>query len=111
MDADEKQIKGSITQDFNMKWIIAAVVSLSLGIGLRAEDATQFRGVGGFGVSKETKLPTQWSGTEGIRWKAELPGKGLSNPVIANGRVYVTATQAYQQKRQVVLCFDVKTGK
>jgi outer membrane protein assembly factor BamB len=35
----------------------------------------------------------------------------LSNPVIAGGRVYVTATAAYQQKREVVLCFDVKTGK
>src|SRR6266540_3308574 len=53
----------------------------------------------------------QWRATEGVRWKAELPGKGLSNPTIANGRVYVTATAAYQQKRQVVLCFDVKTGK
>ena len=78
---------------------------------VRAEDATQFRGSSGIGVSKETKLPTHWSATEGVRWKVELPGKGLSNPVIANGRVYVTATQAYQQKRQVVLCFDVKTGK
>jgi outer membrane protein assembly factor BamB len=40
-----------------------------------------------------------------------LPGKGLSNPVVAGGRVFVTATAAYEQKREVVLCFDVKTGK
>jgi outer membrane protein assembly factor BamB len=94
-----------------MKTNIALIFALTLTHAARAEDATQFRGSAGIGVSKETKLPTTWSATEGVRWKAELPGKGLSNPVVANGRVYVTATQAYQQKRQVVLCFDVKTGK
>jgi outer membrane protein assembly factor BamB len=52
-----------------------------------------------------------WSAKENLRWKAELPGRGLSNPVIASGRVYVTASAAYQQKREVVLCFDLKTGK
>ena len=90
-------------------WFVLAL--LLLAAPTFAEDATQFRGAGGLGLSKETNLPTQWSAKDGLRWKAALPGKGLSNPVIANGRVYVTATAAYQQKRQVVLCFDVATGK
>jgi outer membrane protein assembly factor BamB len=94
-----------------MRAIIAFALFLSFISLSHAEDATQFRGPGGLGVSRETNLPTTWSATEGLRWKAALPGKGLSNPVVADGRVYVTATQAYQQKRQVVLCFDVKTGK
>lgn len=94
-----------------MRTLLASVILLSAASLASAEDATQFRGLGGLGVSKETNLPTNWSATEGLRWKVDLPGKGLSNPVIADGRVYVTATQAYQQKRQVVLCFDVKTGK
>lgn len=94
-----------------MKYKITLTIALAFSARASAEDATQFRGAGGLGLSKETKLPIEWSATEGIRWKAELPGKGLSNPVIANGRVYVSATQAYQQKRQVVLCFDLKTGK
>lgn len=95
-----------------MKWslLIFAVV-FAIANGARAEDATQFRGPGGLGISKETNLPGKWSSTENIRWKASLPGYGLSNPVIANGRVYVTATAAYEQKREVVICFDVKTGK
>jgi outer membrane protein assembly factor BamB len=78
---------------------------------VRADDSPQFRGPGGASVSKETNLPEKWSATENLRWKADLPGKGLSNPVIAGGRVYVTATGAYQQKREVVLCFDVRSGK
>lgn len=94
-----------------MRIVVAIFLALTLSHAAFAEDSTQFRGSSGTGVSKETKLPTTWSATEGVRWKADLPGKGLSNPVIANGRVYVTATQAYQQKRQVVLCFDVKSGK
>jgi outer membrane protein assembly factor BamB len=94
-----------------MRSILTCLIALSLVSSVRAEDADQFRGAGGLGVSKETNLPTKWSATENLRWKAALPGKGLSNPVIAGGRVYVSATGAYQQKRQVVLCFDVTTGK
>jgi len=89
--------------------LFSLILTLSASPACLAEDVTQFRG--NLGVSKETNLPVRWSASEGLRWKANLPGKGLSNPVIANGRVYVTATAAYEQKREVVLCFDVKTGK
>ena len=93
-----------------IRYLAFASILLSAAFG-RAEDATQFRGNGGTGVSQEKNLPTKWSLTENLRWKAPLPGRGLSNPVIAGGRVYVTATSAYEQKREVVICFDVKTGK
>src|SRR2546421_196184 len=94
-----------------MRFSIAAMAILCATTITRGDDATQFRGTGGLGLSHEKNLPVKWSKIEGLRWKAELPGKGLSNPVIAGGRVYVTATAAYQQKREVVLCFDVNTGK
>ncbi|MBI1830182.1 MAG: PQQ-binding-like beta-propeller repeat protein, partial [Planctomycetes bacterium] len=89
--------------------MLSLIVVLAYAPTCLAEDVTQFRG--NLGVSKEMNLPTAWSATGGLRWKASLPGKGLSNPVIAGGRVYVTATAAYEQKREVVLCFDLKTGK
>lgn len=92
-----------------MKHLLAVAVSMVVICALHADDVTQFRN--GLGTSRETNLPTKWSADEGVRWKANLPGKGLSNPVIAGGRVFVSATAAYQQKREVVLCFDVKTGK
>jgi outer membrane protein assembly factor BamB len=62
-------------------------------------------------VSAETGLPVRWSQTENLRWKVALPGRGLSNPVIAGGRVYVTACTGVLQERLHVLCFDAATGK
>jgi outer membrane protein assembly factor BamB len=46
-----------------------------------------------------------------VRWKAELPGRGLSNPVIAGGRVYLTASSGHRDRRLHVLCFDLAGGK
>jgi outer membrane protein assembly factor BamB len=90
-----------------------AVFAVLLGFAptLQAGDWPQFRGPGGRGVSSEVGLPTQWSATEGLRWKVELPGRGLSNPVISGGRVFVTACSGYQQTRLHVICLDQATGK
>src|SRR4051794_16509266 len=74
-------------------------------------DWPQFRGPDGSGVADETGLPVTWSATENVRWKAELPGRGLSNPVIVGGRVFVTASSGARQDRLHVLCLDEKTGK
>jgi outer membrane protein assembly factor BamB len=76
-----------------------------------AGDWTQFRGPGGAGVSDETGLPTAWSETENVRWMVDLPGRGLSNPIIAGGHVYVTACSGPDASRLHVLCFDVRSGK
>lgn len=91
-----------------MRSVIALVLFVSVA---SAEDAPQFRGAGGLGVSQEKGLPTQWDGKTNLRWKAALPGRGLSNPVIANGRAYVTASSSWNQARLHLLCFDVKDGK
>ena len=84
---------------------------LLVSASARAGDWPQFRGPDGAAVSEETGLPTKWSETENVRWKAELPGRGVSGPVIAGGRVYVTAGSAYRERRLHVLCFDAGTGK
>jgi outer membrane protein assembly factor BamB len=56
-------------------------------------------------------LPIHWSQTEGIRWKADLPGRGVSCPIIAGGKVYVTACSGFQQTRLHALCYEAATGK
>jgi outer membrane protein assembly factor BamB len=89
--------------------LLAALLFLSPSVW--AADWTQFRGPGGSGVSPEVKLPPEWSADKGIRWKVALPGRGLSNPVIADGRIFVTAASGFQQKRLHVFCFEESTGK
>ncbi len=77
----------------------------------RGDEVFQFRGPNGLGVSQEKGLPTHWNEKQNVRWRAPLPGRGLSNPVIAGGRVFVTAASGFEQKRLHVLCLDLATGK
>jgi outer membrane protein assembly factor BamB len=82
------------------------------GLGFaRAGDWPQFRGPNLSGVSEETGLPERWGPGETIRWAAELPGRGVSCPVVVGGRVYLTANSGMTQSRLHVLCFDVVSGR
>jgi outer membrane protein assembly factor BamB len=85
-------------------FLVAAVPAL-------AGDWPQWRGADGTGISSEANLPTRWTASEGIRWKIDLPGRGLSSPIISQGRVYLTACTGPTQERLHVLCFDATTGK
>jgi outer membrane protein assembly factor BamB len=76
-----------------------------------ATDWPQFRGPGGQGIAREKSYPVTWGEKENIRWKADLPGRGVSSPVVAGGRVYVTACSGFEEKRLHVLCLDEATGK
>jgi outer membrane protein assembly factor BamB len=49
-----------------------------------------WRGPTGQGVSDETALPLEWSATENVRFKAEIPGRGHSSPVVWANRVFLT---------------------
>lgn len=86
-------------------------MALVLALAVACDDWTQFRGPTGMGVSNETNLPVEWSAIQGVRWTADLPGVGLSSPVVVAGRVFVTATSGYEQDRLHVLCFEAKTGR
>lgn len=74
-----------------------------------AADWLQFRGPGGTGVVPEAKVPAQLD-EKSITWKINLPGRGLSSPVIVGDRVFVTASSGTEQDRLHVICFRVKDG-
>jgi outer membrane protein assembly factor BamB len=91
-------------------------MGLGLVVGLvvagpAAADWPQFRGPGGRSVSAEKNLPTTWGADDNLRWKVALPGRGLSAPVVAQGRVYLTACSGPDEDRLHVLCFELATGK
>lgn len=75
-----------------------------------AGDWRQFRGNAADSVAAGESLPTELSGST-IAWKAELPGRGLSGPIIVGDRVFLSASSGYSQDRLHVLCFDTAAGK
>jgi outer membrane protein assembly factor BamB len=50
----------------------------------------QFRGTGARGVATNAGLPEHWSATENVAWKAEIPGRGWSSPIVWGDRVFLT---------------------
>ena len=62
------------------------------------EDWPQFRGPTGQGHSSEQGLPVTWSETQNVAWKVPVGG-GWSSPVIADGRVWLTAVTATRSSR------------
>lgn len=75
-----------------------------------AENWPRFRGPTGQGVSTETNLPTKWSATENIAWKASIPGLGWSSPIVWGDRVFLTTTRNGDTSCHVI-CIDRDTGK
>src|SRR6266705_2365295 len=88
-------------------WCFGLMAALS---GASAENWPAWRGPRGDGTSLETNLPTQWSPTQNIAWKAELPGAGHSSPIVWGERVFVTTALSGKQER-ALLCLERKTGR
>ncbi len=50
-----------------------------------------WRGSEGTGVSAETNLPTEWSADKNVKWKAALPGRGHSSPIVWGNKIFLTS--------------------
>ena len=89
--------------------ILTAVICLSLfASSLVAGDWRQFRG------TRTSGLPdgplAEWSGQQSLAWSVDLPGRGLSCPILVGDRVYLTASSGPRQDRLHVLCFRAENG-
>ena len=95
-------------------------------------DWPQWRGPNWDGVARGD-APLQWSDTEHIKWKASIPGRGHSSPVVWGDKIFLTtAVQTgpspepaagggrgrgfgsrvpQPEHKLMVMCFDRKTGK
>ena len=79
-------------------------------LSVHAGNWPAWRGPEGNGVTSEKNLPLKWSATEGVRWRAELPGPGNSSPIVWGDRVFVTQAVP-KDKRRTIMCFNRKDGK
>jgi outer membrane protein assembly factor BamB len=69
--------------------LLVAQVGSSQGVS-DARYWAQWRGPEASGVSRTATPPVEWSETENIRWKIEIPGRGASSPVVWEDRVFLT---------------------
>lgn len=78
-----------------MKRLVLAGVIVMLGLAAAADERDagnwpRFRGADGGGVSMEKNLPTEWSASSNILWKAEVPGRGHSSPIVWGDHIFLT---------------------
>ncbi|HEX6976347.1 MAG TPA: PQQ-binding-like beta-propeller repeat protein [Vicinamibacterales bacterium] len=52
----------------------------------------QWRGPAGLGLSAGTRYAEEWTPEKNIAWKTEVPGRGLSSPVVWGDRVFLTTS-------------------
>src|SRR5689334_18552962 len=69
-----------------------------------------WRGPRGNGVSAELHAPVTWSPTENVRWKADLPGEGVGQPVVWQDRIFLTASDGQRHDQLHFLCLDRHDG-
>jgi outer membrane protein assembly factor BamB len=63
-----------------------------------AENWPQFRGAAS-GIVASGKLPIEWSAENNVVWKVALPGVGWSQPIVLDGRIFVTTAESDQQTK------------
>jgi outer membrane protein assembly factor BamB len=75
-----------------------------------AADWPQFRGPKGTGAAEGPAPPTQIA-PDKAAWTADLPGRGVSGPIVVGDRVFVTASSGRLNDRLHVLAFAAADGK
>jgi outer membrane protein assembly factor BamB len=88
---------------------LACVVAVSVlsPAKLLAGDWLRFRGPDGSGIAAAGELPTELDVEKNLLWKVSS-GTGTSSPVIASGRLFLTA---FEGESRLLKCFDANSGE
>lgn len=94
---------------------VLSLAALTFGLLSAAADWPDFRGPRGDGhvsppgVTKPVGLPLRWSETNNIKWKTEIPFKGISTPVVMGNQVWLT-TATPEGHDYFAICVDKERG-
>lgn len=72
-----------------------------------AADWPQFRGVHGSAVSADAPPGPRVA----VAWSMDLPGRGLSSPIVIGDKVFLTCASGPDQSNLHVFCFSTADGK
>ena len=85
---------GNIRCQVSALWICLGLIVLATPVA-SGSDWLRFRGPNGSGASSDTAVPASWNDTENVRWKTELPGPGLSSPIVVGDKIFITCYSGY----------------
>ena len=68
---------------------VAAVLAVPAGAETSPAHWPQWRGPDGTGAAPGSDPPLTWSDRSNVRYKVEVPGRGLASPVIWGDRIYL----------------------
>ncbi|MEM9589244.1 MAG: PQQ-binding-like beta-propeller repeat protein, partial [Planctomycetota bacterium] len=98
-----------------------AILFCGASVTASAEDWPRFLGAGGdLTAEANDKTPIEFGAETNVKWKAKLPGKGVSSPIIVGGKVFVTCYTGYgvggqdekiEDLKRHLICFDKSTGE
>jgi outer membrane protein assembly factor BamB len=92
-----------------MRRLVPLFLAVAAASSQTGADWPQFRGADSSAVSAESNVPTAIG--ENVAWSVDLPGRGLSGPIVVGGKVFLTASSGYLQDRLHVMAFDAGSGK
>jgi outer membrane protein assembly factor BamB len=93
-----------------MKYHLILVLMLATVSAVRAEDWPQWRGPHFNGSSDEKNLPSDWSQTENIAWKADLPGSAAATPIVWENHLFLSGVDTAKNVTQA-MALDRTSGK
>lgn len=87
----------------------AVLASLALLPDSTYAQWSNFRGPESSNVS-QAKLLTSMNDSEAIAWSVDLPGRGVSGPIVVDQKVFVTCSTTEKQNELHMFCFDALNG-
>lgn len=96
----------------------AAMIATVFAMSPASADWPRFRGPNGSGISDST-APTEFGENKNLKWKVELPGPGVSSPIVVGDKVFVTSYTGYggdlgnniEDLKRHLICVNRLSGK
>jgi outer membrane protein assembly factor BamB len=81
------------------------------GGGSSSQDWPTWRGPSGNNIAPSgSSVPTEFSPTHNVLWKTNIPGRGVSSPVVVGNKIFLT-TADEQAQTQSVICLSRENGQ
>jgi outer membrane protein assembly factor BamB len=102
--------------------VMTAVFCLSdvTSVTADSQEWLRFRGPNGTGISDST-APIEFGQDKNMKWKLDLPGRGVSSPIVVGDRVFVTCYSGYgvagaedatiEELKRHLVCVDRTSGE